>query len=132
MSVACTMSRGGDVFVLDMGKPVPINQLARQMIESAGYTVRGPDNPDGDIEIQITGLRLGEKLHEELLIGEDRMTTRHPKITRALEGGLSEIEIATALKELRAAIDTSDESGAHAVLERWVEGSMAYDAQLLG
>lgn len=130
--MSCTMSRGGDVFVLDMGKPVPIGQLARQMIAAAGYTVRDEKNPDGDIEIQITGLRLGEKLHEELLIGEERMTTRHPKITRALESGLSEIEIATALKELRAAIDNGDDAAAHAVLQRWIEGAMESDAQLLG
>ncbi|QDY70104.1 polysaccharide biosynthesis protein [Qingshengfaniella alkalisoli] len=122
--VSAAMARGGDVFVLDMGRPVPIRELAHQMIEMAGYTVRDDQNPDGDIEIKITGLRLGEKLHEELLIGEEFMTTQHPKITRAREICLSEIEIATALKDLRNAIDVSDPDAAREVLARWVEGSM--------
>ncbi len=130
--ISCALSRGEDVFVLDMGKPVPIRRLARQMIEAAGYTVREPGTPDGDIEIKITGLRLGEKLHEELLIGEDRMTTRHPKITRAREGCLSQIEVAAALKDMQLAIDNGDEAAARAVLGRWVEGAMAIPGQRLG
>ena len=73
-------SRGGDVFVLDMGKPMKIIDLARQMIEASGYTVRDAENPEGDIDIQIIGLRPGEKLHEELLIGEGLLTTPHSKI----------------------------------------------------
>ena len=96
--IASALTAGGDVFVLDMGRPVAIFDLARQMIEAAGYTVRDAAHPDGDIEIQVTGLRQGEKLHEELLIGEGRVTTEHPKITRAREGCLSEIEVATALR----------------------------------
>jgi len=81
---------GGDVFVLDMGEPVKIRDLARQMIAAAGLTVRSPDNPNGDIEIIVTGLRPGEKLHEELLIGEGLLPTPHPKIMRAQEQSLSE------------------------------------------
>ena len=69
---AGSMSKGGDVFVLDMGNPVKIIELAHRMIEMSGLTVRTSDNPDGDIEIQITGLRPGEKLYEELLIGDNR------------------------------------------------------------
>lgn len=130
--ISCALARGGDAFVLDMGKPVPIRKLARQMIESAGYSVRDAENPDGDIEIRITGLRLGEKLHEELLIGQERLTTPHPKITRALETSLSEIEVANALRDLRLAIDNSDSDAAHMVLARWVEGAMEPANQRIG
>nr|WP_143535032.1 nucleoside-diphosphate sugar epimerase/dehydratase [Roseivivax jejudonensis] len=119
--LAGSFSRGSDVFVLDMGKPVPIKKLARQMIEGAGHSVKDADNPDGDIEIKITGLRPGEKLHEELLISSDMLTTPHPKILRAQEGFLSEIEMATALKDLRRAISTLDEPLAREVILRWVE-----------
>ncbi|MBY6003768.1 polysaccharide biosynthesis protein [Salipiger bermudensis] len=119
--LAGSFARGGDVFVLDMGDPVPIRKLARQMIEGAGYTVRSPANPDGDIEIKVTGLRKGEKLHEELLISSDMLTTPHHKIMRAQESYLSEIEIATALKDLRHAIATLDEELARAIIARWVE-----------
>ncbi len=121
--ISCALARGGDVFVLDMGKPVEIRKLAQQMITSAGYTVRDETNPDGDIEICVTGLRPGEKLHEELLIGDERVTTAHPKIMRALEQGLSEIEVATALRELRAAIEANDGDAVSATLSRWVEGA---------
>ncbi|NIY97344.1 polysaccharide biosynthesis protein, partial [Salipiger sp. HF18] len=119
--LAGSFARGGDVFVLDMGDPVPIKKLARQMIEGAGYTVRDAKHPDGDIEIEITGLRRGEKLHEELLISPDMLTTPHHKILRAQESYLSEFEIATALKDLRSAIAGLDEDMARSVIARWVE-----------
>ncbi|MBN9886263.1 nucleoside-diphosphate sugar epimerase/dehydratase [Salipiger abyssi] len=119
--LAGSFARGGDVFVLDMGDPVPIEKLARQMIEGAGYSVKSPANPEGDIEIQITGLRKGEKLHEELLISSDMLTTPHHKILRAQESYLSEFEIATALKDLRNAISHLDEDLARAIIARWVE-----------
>ncbi len=119
--LAGSFARGGDVFVLDMGKPVPIRKLARQMIEAAGYSVRSPESPNGDIEIAITGLRKGEKLHEELLISPDMLTTPHPKILRAQETHLSEFEIATAMRELRNAIESRDEAAARKVIARWVE-----------
>lgn len=122
--LAGSFARGGDVFVLDMGDPVPIAKLARQMIEGAGHTVRDAKNPDGDIEIQITGLRRGEKLHEELLISPDMLTTPHNKILRAQESYLSEIEMANALKDLRRSITNLDEDGAKAVIARWVERSI--------
>ncbi|MFC7702917.1 polysaccharide biosynthesis protein [Plastorhodobacter daqingensis] len=115
-------SRGGDVFVLDMGEPIRIRDLARQMIEAAGYRVRGPDQPDGDIEIVTIGLRPGEKLHEELLIGEGLLTTPHPKILRAQEEGLSELEIAAALRSLRDAVALGDADAACGVIRRWVRG----------
>ncbi|MBP0482413.1 polysaccharide biosynthesis protein [Sagittula salina] len=124
-----SFARGGDVFVLDMGDPVPIARIAAQMIEGAGYTVRDAANPDGDIEIAVTGLRPGEKLHEELLISCDMLTTPHPKIRRAQEDRLSEFEVATALKELRLALETRDEAAARAMIARWVEPAPADGAR---
>jgi len=119
--LAGSFARGGDVFVLDMGGLVPIRKLARQMIEGAGYTVKDDDHPEGDIEIAVTGLRPGEKLIEELLISPDMLTTPHPKILRAQENLLSEIEVATALKDLRRAIEEDDTALARDVVTRWVE-----------
>lgn len=118
--LAGSFARGGDVFVLDMGEPVSIRQVARQMIEGAGYAVKDADNPEGDIEIRITGLRPGEKLHEELLIGSDMLTTPHPKILRAEETHLSEIEMANALQELRKAVETHDDPAARLAIKRWI------------
>ncbi|GGG69819.1 nucleotide sugar epimerase [Salipiger pallidus] len=119
--LAGSFARGGDVFVLDMGKPVAIRKLARQMIEGAGYTVKDEEHPEGDIEIKVTGLRKGEKMHEELLISSDMLTTPHQKILRAQESYLSEFELATALKDLRMAISSLDEEMARGVIARWVE-----------
>lgn len=121
--LAGSFARGGDVFVLDMGKPVPIHKVARQMIETSGYTVRDEANPEGDIEIQITGLRPGEKLHEELLIGSDMLTTPHHKILRAQESRLSEIEMANALMDIRKAIELRDHEAIRYALEKWVENA---------
>ncbi|HEX9857109.1 MAG TPA: nucleoside-diphosphate sugar epimerase/dehydratase, partial [Paracoccaceae bacterium] len=115
-------SVGGDVFVLDMGKPVKIRDLAEQMITAAGYSVRDAANPDGDVEIAVTGLRPGEKLHEELLIGEGFLTTPHSKILRAREAGLSELEMASALRALRSAVAVGDADAARRVVTDWVEG----------
>lgn len=123
--VAGTFATGGDVFVLDMGAPVQIYDLARQMIEAAGYTVRDETNPDGDIEIRLTGLRAGEKLHEELLIGEGQIGTPHPKIMLAREAHLSEIEVAAGMRALRAAVTENDSDALRAVVARWVEGGKA-------
>lgn len=119
--LAGTYSRGGDVFVLDMGKPVYIHDVARQMIEGSGFTVRDNDNPNGDIEIQFIGLRPGEKLHEELLIGSDMLTTPHSKILRAQETHPSEIEVANILSELRKAFELRNEEHAAEVIAQWVE-----------
>ncbi len=119
---AGALARGGEVFVLDMGQSVPIMHLARQVIESAGYTVRDADNPDGDIEIEMIGLRPGEKLEEELTLSQELIGTRHQKIFTAREGTLSEIEIAGMLRGLRQALAASDEVGARAIATRWVEG----------
>jgi FlaA1/EpsC-like NDP-sugar epimerase len=82
---AGAMGAGGDVFVLDMGQPVKIIDLARRMVKLSGLDVRDNKNPDGDIEIKITGLRPGEKLFEELLIGDEVAGTVHPRIMTAKE-----------------------------------------------
>ncbi|QWD45836.1 polysaccharide biosynthesis protein [Polynucleobacter paneuropaeus] len=97
---AGAMAKGGDVFVLDMGEPVKIADLARHMIELSGLEVRDPENPEGDIEIEIVGLRPGEKLYEELLIGENPIKTSHPRILKAHEEFLNLIDLTEALNGL--------------------------------
>jgi FlaA1/EpsC-like NDP-sugar epimerase len=105
---AGAMGRGGDVFVLDMGRPVRIDDLARRMIGLMGLTVRDEINPDGDIEIKYTGLRTAEKLFEELLIGTNVAGTDHPRIMRAIEHSLPWEKVQTLLNDLLAALATSD------------------------
>ena len=113
--------RGGDVFVLDMGKPVKIRHLAEQMIHAAGYTVRDESHPEGDIEISVIGLRPGEKLHEELLIGQGLLTTPHPKILRAEEESLSELQMATALREIGSVVARGDAESARRMVHEFVK-----------
>lgn len=120
--IAGSFAKGGEVFVLDMGRPIEIHDLARQIIEAQGYSVCDQDNPNGDIEIIITGLRPGEKLTEELLIGEGVRTTAHPLIFSAHEESLSELEIATAIRSLLLAIEQENESAVMDVINRWVDG----------
>lgn len=120
--LAGTYANQGDVLVLKMGKPVLIRDIARQMIEGAGLSLRDATNPDGDIEIVFTGLRPGEKLHEELLLREDLITTPHEKIMRSSETGLSELEMATVLRDLKSVISARDLNGAQSLLDRWIEG----------
>ncbi|HJS17091.1 MAG TPA: nucleoside-diphosphate sugar epimerase/dehydratase [Rheinheimera sp.] len=100
---AGAMGEGGDVFVLDMGEPVKIYDLARKMVHLTGLEVKSKQNPHGDIEIKITGLRPGEKLYEELLIGEDEKPTRHPRIKAANEVCLNWPEMQALLSELSEA-----------------------------
>jgi len=97
---AGAMGEGGDVFVLDMGEPVRIYDLARKMVHLTGLEIKNKQNPQGDIEIKITGLRPGEKLYEELLIGEDEKPTRHPRIKAANEVYLDWPEMQALLSEL--------------------------------
>lgn len=85
---AAVLAEGGDLFLLDMGEPVRILELARQMVRLSGLRVRDTHNPDGDIEIRCTGLRPGEKLYEELLIEASSEPTAHPLIYRAREASL--------------------------------------------
>ncbi len=110
---AGAMARGGEVFVLDMGEPVRIIDLARSMIELSGKRVKDAETPSGDIEIEEIGLRPGEKLYEELLIGENPMPTGHPRILTALESYLPLDELEQALLELSDILLRDD---AHALL----------------
>lgn len=105
---AGAMAKGGDVFVLDMGQSVRIFDLARRMIELSGLTLKDANNPDGDIAIQITGLRPGEKLYEELLIGDDPQTTSHPRIMKAHEDFLPWAVLEEKLRTLQVALDIND------------------------
>ena len=119
---AGAMARGGDVFVLDMGQPVRIIDLARRMIELSGLEVRDEANPDGEIEIAITGLRPGEKLYEELLIGDNPQPTSHPRIMKANEDFLPWARLETKLDALAQAIDSSDVAALRLLLEQLVVG----------
>lgn len=105
---AGAMARGGDVFVLDMGESVKIIDLARRILELSGLTVRDHQNPIGDIEIEITGLRPGEKLYEELLIGDNSQTTEHPRVMRANESFIAWKELQSKLQDLVAALNAND------------------------
>jgi len=119
---AGSMSMGGDVFVLEMGRPVRIEDLARRMIHLMGLTVRDEDDPDGDIEIRYTGLRPAEKLYEELLIGNNVMGTEHPMIMRAHEASLPWSQVETSLARLKDAIEAFDCEQARNLLLANVEG----------
>ena len=110
------MAKGGDVFVLDMGEPVKIQDLARRMIALTGCTVREEANPEGDIEIKYTGLRPAEKLFEELLIGTDVSGTRHPRIMRAKEDYLDLDSLDSLIGELEAASLALDRVRARQIL----------------
>lgn len=107
---AGAMANGGDVFVLDMGKPVKIMDLAKKMIHLSGYQIKDESNPNGDIEIKITGIRPGEKLYEELLLGDDISNTDNSKIMRAKEKTLTLIQLEPIIESLRVAIDLNDQS----------------------
>ena len=119
---AGAMGSGGDVFVLDMGEPVKIFDLARRMVELSGLSLVTPDNPNGDIEISITGLRHGEKLFEELLIGDDPRQTQHPRIMQAREEFLSWDLLQVKLNELSDAVNTNDVKAIRGLLIELVSG----------
>lgn len=119
---AGSLGRGGDVFVLDMGEPVKIADLAEKMIRLSGLSVRDESNPHGDIAIEFTGLRPGEKLYEELLIGEDVKPTEHPMIMRAEEDMLPWDELKARLQELLAAVSEDDYARVRVLLRETVHG----------
>ncbi|WP_421621651.1 polysaccharide biosynthesis protein [Alkalilimnicola ehrlichii] len=119
---AGAMARGGEVFVLDMGEPVRIDDLARRMIRLSGLTVRDEARPAGDIEIRYTGLRPGEKLYEELLLGEAVTGTDHPMICRASEARLPADGLQRLLEDLRRAAARFDCEAARQLLAGAVEG----------
>ena len=119
---AGSMGLGGDVFVLDMGEPVKIVELAEKMIHLSGLSVRSDKNPHGDIAIEFSGLRPGEKLYEELLIGDNVVATRHPMIMSANEDHLQWDVLKGKLTELLAAVDQDDYTRVRQLLRDTVSG----------
>ena len=119
---AGAMAKGGDVFVLDMGESVKIMDLAQRMIQLSGLTLRTEDNPDGDIAIEITGLRPGEKLYEELLIGNDPQPTLHPRIMKASEEKTAWSDLQDSLNAMQVALDVNDVGVLRRMLEQLVSG----------
>ena len=124
---ASAMGQAGEVFVLDMGEPVKIDELARNMIQLSGMTVRDGENPAGDIEIQYVGLRPGEKLYEELFVGEETLETAHPRIRKAKERFINLGELEPHLDQLLDAISNSNASSVRNKLRDLVdpEGAIA-------
>jgi len=119
---AGAMGQGGDVFVLDMGQPVKIIDLARRMVELSGMAVRDELHPDGDIELTVTGLRPGEKLYEELLIGDNPKPTQHPRIMKAHEQFLSWTDLEQKLNALSIAMSVNDVPVIRGMLQELVSG----------
>jgi FlaA1/EpsC-like NDP-sugar epimerase len=122
---AGAMAKGGEVFVLDMGEPVKIYDLARRMVELSGLSVQDDQNPHGDIEIVVTGLRPGEKLYEELLIGEDPVSTTHPRIMMARENFLPLDALKKEILTLQTNIVDGSISQLYVQLARLIEGYKA-------
>jgi FlaA1/EpsC-like NDP-sugar epimerase len=119
---AGAMAKGGEVFVLDMGEPVLIDNLARSMIRLMGREVLDDTNPDGDIRIEYVGLRPGEKLREELLIGANTTGTEHKRIARCREPFLDQETLDEELRTLNMAMTAGDIDAIDVVLQRCVEG----------
>jgi FlaA1/EpsC-like NDP-sugar epimerase len=119
---AGAMATGGEVFVLDMGEPVRITDLAAKMIHLSGHRVKSATEPNGNIEIKVTGLRPGEKLYEELLIGDAVGGTAHPRIMRAEEKHHPMDELRTALDALSVAAAANDVGAMRELLVQWVSG----------
>ena len=119
---AGAMAKGGDVFVLDMGQPVKILDLARRMVELSGLTVKDDQNPEGDIEIAVTGLRPGEKLYEELLIGDNPKPTVHPRIMKAHEEFMPWTEFEAKLNALEMALNVNDVGVIRLMMQALVSG----------
>lgn len=119
---AGAMAVGGDVFVLDMGEPVKVIDLARRMVELSGRTVREAALPDGDIELKIVGLRPGEKLYEELLIGDNAQPTRHPRVMKAHEVCPPWSELLGLMEVLEAKVLANDVPGLKLALARMLPG----------
>ena len=117
---ASGLAEGGDVFVLDMGRPVKIIDLARKLIRLSGFTERNDKNPYGDIEIEITGLRAGEKLYEELLIGGTPLKTVHPKILKATETHLPWPVLEPTLQAAKVGICENDERAVVSLLQELI------------
>jgi FlaA1/EpsC-like NDP-sugar epimerase len=119
---AGAMAKGGDVFVLDMGESVKIMDLARRMIDLSGLTLKDDQNPDGDIGIEVTGLRPGEKLYEELLIGDNPKSTSHPRIMKAHEEFIAWADLEGKLNALEMALNVNDVGVIRLMMEKLVTG----------
>ncbi|MEE4297825.1 MAG: nucleoside-diphosphate sugar epimerase/dehydratase [Pseudomonadales bacterium] len=119
---ASTLAEGGEVFVLDMGEPVRILDLAHRMIRLAGHSIRDAAHPEGDMEVRITGLRPGEKLYEELLIGGDVLPSSHPMVMRAREAHLDWPLLEARLEVLRSHCEADDAAGIRRQLADLVDG----------
>ena len=119
---AGAMGQGGDLFVLDMGEPVQILELAKRLISLSGKEVKNEENPEGDIEIIFTGLRPGEKLFEELLIGDDVRDTQHRQIFKANEEYISWKEVEEYLIEIKEASSSSDHIKLRNIFQQTVSG----------
>ncbi|MGV8921036.1 MAG: polysaccharide biosynthesis protein [Pseudomonas sp.] len=119
---AGSMGLGGDVYVLDMGEPVKIVELAEKMIHLSGLSIRSERNPQGDIEVEFTGLRPGEKLYEELLIGDNVVKTQHPMIMCANEDFLSWDQLKSRIAGLLAAVESNDYERVRQLLREVVSG----------
>jgi FlaA1/EpsC-like NDP-sugar epimerase len=119
---AGAMAKGGDVFILDMGEPIKIMALAKRMVELSGLNMRDKNNPEGDIEIEVIGLRPGEKLYEELLIGDDPMPTLHPRIMKASEEFIAWDMLENKLRTLEVALSVNDVSVIDLMMKELVKG----------
>jgi len=117
---AGAMAEGGDVFILDMGNPVNIFEMAKKMIYLSGLTPMDKNNKNGDIAIKITGLRPGEKLYEELLIGKDSIITEHPRIMKAREVQISNKLVEEGINEFSIACKTQDTKKIKILLSKYV------------
>ena len=117
-----SMAKGGDVFVLDMGEPIKILDLAYRMIHLSGLKPIDNENPDGDIEVNFTGLRPGEKLYEELLIGDNVIQSKHPRIMQAREEKLSVEKVKKFIEKIKKSRDLQDESIIKNILLEYVKG----------
>jgi FlaA1/EpsC-like NDP-sugar epimerase len=124
---AGAMGTGGDVFVLDMGQPVRIYDLAKRMVELSGLVLKDAHHADGDIEIAITGLRPGEKLFEELLIGDNPQPTQHPRIMKANEEFMPWQVLQLHLDEINVAIQSNDVPMIRGLLQNLVPGYQPSD-----
>lgn len=131
---AGAMAEGGEVYVLDMGQPVRIIDLARRMVKLSGFTVRDENRPDGDIAIEVTGLRPGEKLYEELLIGDNPVATLHPRILKAHEEFVPWGDFRGDLELLKQAVKANDTATLRTLLLKHVSGFTpdAQDSDLVG
>jgi len=119
---AGALAKGGDVFLLDMGEPIKIVDLAFKMIQLSGLDIRDELHPEGDIEVQEIGLRPGEKLYEELLIDGDPEKTQHPRIFKSREAYLPWDKLETYLNLIQKNMDSDDRDALIATLQEIVDG----------